>query len=108
MSDELRRKLKSWYNECRDIERLYRSGDLTIQYHLFDLPPFPQECVGLECGAKARSGNPCRIKELYRSGRCKFHGGLSTGPKTLEGKRKSALNTGKTYEELLLSRNRDE
>ncbi len=56
---------------------------------------------GATCQAKTRSGNPCKNRSLYPNGRCKFHGGLSTGPKTLEGKRRSALNTGKTYEELL-------
>jgi len=52
------------------------------------------------CGAKNRAGMPCKRKDLLRGGRCRLHGGLSTGPKTLEGKRRSALNTGKTYEEL--------
>lgn len=56
------------------------------------------------CGAKTRAGTPCQRKDLLRGGRCRLHGGLSTGPKTLEGKRRSALNTGKTYEELLADR----
>jgi len=39
------------------------------------------------CGAYARStGNPCQAKALT-NGRCKNHGGMSTGPKTLEGRR---------------------
>ena len=39
------------------------------------------------CGAHARStGKPCRCKLLYRGGKCRLHGGLSTGPKTKEGK----------------------
>ena len=39
------------------------------------------------CGAYARStGAPCRAKALP-NGRCKLHGGLSTGPKTIEGRR---------------------
>ncbi|WP_370626176.1 HGGxSTG domain-containing protein [Solemya velum gill symbiont] len=29
---------------------------------------------------------------LYSSGRCRYHGGLSTGPKTEEGKAKSVRN----------------
>ena len=39
------------------------------------------------CGAKARSngGEPCRQPALA-NGRCRFHGGLSTGPKTEAGK----------------------
>ena len=37
------------------------------------------------CGAKRkRDGNPCTAKPLA-NGRCKFHGGKSTGPRTPEG-----------------------
>ena len=40
----------------------------------------------VKCGAYARStGNPCLAKALA-NGRCKNHGGLSTGPKTPEGR----------------------
>lgn len=38
------------------------------------------------CGAWTRAGTPCRQKATWKSGRCKLHGGLSTGPKTEEGK----------------------
>ena len=38
------------------------------------------------CGAKTRRGTPCQCKQLFKSGRCKFHGGLSTGPRTPEGR----------------------
>lgn len=38
------------------------------------------------CGARTRAGTPCRLKATWNSGRCKLHGGLSTGPKTEEGK----------------------
>lgn len=45
------------------------------------------------CGAKTKStGEPCQIKDVYSNGRCKFHGGLSTGPKTEQGKAKAAKN----------------
>lgn len=47
----------------------------------------------LRCNAHARSTNsPCRAKALA-NGRCKCHGGLSTGPKTSEGKAKIAQAT---------------
>lgn len=47
----------------------------------------------LRCGARAkRSGKPCTLVMLYGNGRCKFHGGLSTGPKTESGKARSAAN----------------
>jgi hypothetical protein len=33
------------------------------------------------CGAKTRSGRPCRNERYYDTKRCKYHGGLSTGPR---------------------------
>ena len=104
MQDELRAKLKAWNNQCKDILSAKHPEDFTGK--LLELPAFPQECIGMKCGAKNRSRQPCKIDQIYPNGRCKFHGGLSTGPKTIEGKRRSALNTGKTYDELLLQRNR--
>jgi hypothetical protein len=47
------------------------------------------------CDAKKKNGEPCRQKALYSRGRCKFHGGLSTGPKTEEGKQQSRINGAK-------------
>jgi hypothetical protein len=45
------------------------------------------------CGAYARTtGNPCQAKALT-NGRCKNHGGLSTGPKTQEGRQAIAQAT---------------
>ena len=47
----------------------------------------------IKCGAYARStGNPCQAKALA-NGRCKNHGGLSTGPKTQEGRQAIAQAT---------------
>lgn len=42
------------------------------------------------CGAKTRKGTPCRAKSEPGRRRCKFHGGMSTGPKTEEGKARIA------------------
>ena len=36
------------------------------------------------CGAKNRRGTPCRCPAMP-NGRCRLHGGLSTGAKTAEG-----------------------
>ena len=45
------------------------------------------------CDAHARStGQPCRAKALS-NGRCRNHGGLSTGPKTPEGRKAIAEAT---------------
>jgi hypothetical protein len=38
------------------------------------------------CGAKTRSGPPCKRYGNKTNGRCKLHGGHSTGAKTKEGK----------------------
>ncbi|NDG49024.1 MAG: hypothetical protein EBY30_08250 [Rhodospirillales bacterium] len=54
--------------------------------------PMPADLHGLICGARNRSGMPCKRRDLYLSGRCKLHGGLSTGPKTDDGKARSARN----------------
>ncbi len=102
---ELRRRLKAWYKECERVDALRqyltRSEEMAERRALFfidtgqippplvlpDYPEFPPECVGMICGAKAKStGEPCKSKEIHRNGRCKFHGGLSTGPKSLAGK----------------------
>ena len=49
------------------------------------------------CGAKCRSRNyaPCQALVVWdkkndrpRNGRCRMHGGLSSGPKTEEGRKK--------------------
>ena len=37
------------------------------------------------CGAQTRTGQPCKMRALA-NGRCKFHGGFSTGPKTETGR----------------------
>jgi hypothetical protein len=44
------------------------------------------------CGAKTRTGRPCRAKGLPRTHRCKWHGGCSTGPKTPEGRARAMAN----------------
>jgi hypothetical protein len=56
-------------------------------------PEFPLGCRDMVCGGKGRrSGRPCQCKEIYANGRCKWHGGASTGPKTAEGKARSQGN----------------
>ena len=40
------------------------------------------------CGAKTRKGTPCRAPAMP-NGRCRMHGGKSTGPRTPEGLERS-------------------
>lgn len=114
---ELRRHLKAWYKECERVDALRqyltRSEEMAERRALFfidtgqippplvlpDYPEFPPECVGMICGAHGRrKGTPCQCNQIYRNGRCKWHGGLSTGPRTKEGKAKSAYNLKRASE----------
>ena len=45
---------------------------------------------GQRCGAKTRKGTSCQKPPLTGKARCRLHGGLSTGPKTPEGKARIA------------------
>lgn len=47
------------------------------------------------CGAKTKRGTPCQCKPLKPHGRCKFHGGASTGPRTEAGKEAARRNLDK-------------
>ena len=52
-----------------------------------DMAGRPQSRSSAICGATNRQGKSYQCKLLLKGGRCKFHGGMSTGPKTAEGKR---------------------
>lgn len=42
------------------------------------------------CGAKTRAGHSCQRRGIGAGGRCRNHGGMSTGPRTEEGRRRIA------------------
>ena len=52
---------------------------------------------GPRCGAKTRTGQPCKRKVVLGRTRCPNHGGLSTGPTTAAGKAQSAENGRKRW-----------
>ncbi len=64
------------------------------------------------CGAKTRSGQPCRAPAMRnpqtgRQTRCKLHGGRATGPRTAEGLekcRKSNWIHGRRSQEYIAQR----
>jgi hypothetical protein len=63
---------------------------LSIEQRLLALEA-RQRRRGLRCGARTQKGTPCRMKPVSeRKGRCRLHGGLSTGPKTAEGRARIA------------------
>lgn len=52
------------------------------------------------CGAKTRSGEPCKRHAAVGSTRCKLHGGKSTGPRNQTGNR-NAARPGSLYSRFL-------
>jgi hypothetical protein len=72
---ELFTRISEGQASTADLQRL------VSEYHALrrsQPPPCPPACRGLRCGAWARqAGRPCRITALYRSARCRFHGGLT-------------------------------
>ena len=44
------------------------------------------------CLAKTRSGTKCQKPPVKGKSRCRLHGGLSTGPRTAEGKARIAAS----------------
>ena len=55
---------------------------------------FGADWPGQRCGAKTRRGTPCQRPANKRNGRCRLHGGASSGPRTEQGRAKiAAANT---------------
>lgn len=44
---------------------------------------------GRRCLAKTRSGGQCQCPAMKGKARCRIHGGLSTGPRTKDGKERA-------------------
>ncbi len=68
-----------------------RNGRLRMSWFCDD-PKLPRKKRGI-CCARTRKGTPCQAppawdkkNDVAKNGRCKLHGGLSTGPKTGIGK----------------------
>lgn len=62
------------------------------EYQRLNQYPYPPEYYAFTCGACTRAGTPCKRRDLWSNGRCRLHGGLSTGPRTEQGRRQSAEN----------------
>ena len=44
------------------------------------------------CGAYSRStGKPCKMMAVKPGGKCRLHGGASTGPRTIKGRKQSSI-----------------
>ena len=61
------------------------------------------------CGARTRAGHPCG-RYAMANGRCRMHGGLSTGPRTPEGleqSQKANWKHGRYSKEAIIQRRKD-
>lgn len=54
----------------------------------YEREPWPEHLRSIPCGATTRAGTPCKRTDLFTNGRCKFHGGMSTGAKTRAGRKR--------------------
>ncbi len=88
LADEQAELRSKWKKAVREMDEAHEGSDTDrMQMARTDW----QQFCGLMCGATSkRTGQPCRRKDLFASGRCKFHGGMSTGPKSSTGKKRSA------------------
>ena len=68
---------------------------------------FGADWPGQRCGAKTRRGTACQRPASKKNGRCRLHGGQSTGPKSAEGRAKIAAantTTGQHTKAMILRR----
>ncbi|MFZ5791869.1 MAG: HGGxSTG domain-containing protein [Pseudomonadota bacterium] len=61
--------------------RLYRVGKWRRAHRVIE---------GRVCAARCKKGGRCIATPIRAGGRCRHHGGLSTGPRTVEGRAKIA------------------
>jgi len=96
--NDLRVRYKKYYKQWQRLKkRLMGNGMYEYEAYAY-MPAYPSEFHELRCGAKTRAGTPCKMKSIYANSRCKLHGGLSTGPKSIKGKAKVAKNGLKVKE----------
>ncbi|WP_371807616.1 HGGxSTG domain-containing protein [Arhodomonas sp. KWT] len=95
MSDDERRRLwVQWHKaRARWIRQCRENGAVPGP-----LPEMPPEIRGLRCGVTTKAGTPCRRRDLGAGGRCRLHGGRSTGPRSAEGRRRVTANLPKRAE----------
>lgn len=79
--------------ERRKLHRAYsKQKQAAIDAGSLYIPSRPTYLHNLTCGARSRSGNPCRMTALFENGRCIWHGGKSTGPTSSEGRARALEN----------------
>ena len=76
-----------WYNITHiGVFTLITKNNVTIGIEW----RFGADWPGQRCGAKTRKGTACQRPANKKNGRCRVHGGASTGPRTKEGRARIA------------------
>lgn len=88
---DLKRRRRAYFERGRLLYDIWKLSGFDERFRP-SYPPLPDEFRGMRCGARTRSGTLCKRRDIGDNGRCKLHGSMSTGPRTIEGKRKSSLN----------------
>ena len=92
------RQFEDWAAQLPDDERriLHRihakRRQAAIDNGRHYLPRRPSYLRNLTCGARTQAGEPCRMTGLFANGRCVWHGGKSTGPRTPDGRARALEN----------------
>jgi hypothetical protein len=81
--------------DCRELRALGLKGDRS---------PLPRKERPV-CGARNRRGKPCGVRVEPGRARCRFHGGLSTGPKTAAGRARIAAAQRRRWSAFRRARN---
>ena len=71
---------------------------------------FGPDWPGQRCGAKTRRGTACQRPANKRNGRCRLHGGASSGPRTEEGRARisaAIMTNGQHTKEMIARRKAD-
>lgn len=92
---ELRRRWRAFHEGRRAVWAAWENWTEADGMPPPNMPasaPMPAELRGLQCGARTRAGSPCKRSDIHLNGRCKLHGGLSTGPRSAEGVAKAKAN----------------
>ena len=78
------------------IKQMLAERQAELERELAALAPKPRKVIQHTadgtCGALTRKCTPCKRRDIYSNGRCKLHGGLSTGPRTEAGKKRVTEN----------------
>ncbi len=90
--------------EYTAVDRMMRH---LVQEHTPPVDPRPPRAERPRCTAITRKGEPCKARSVWlpgdcqpRNGKCRVHGGLSTGPNTEAGRAAIAESNRRRAEQI--------